>query len=436
MSTTLWKAGGALHPAFEKLNRCLESDWFLLPHELTLQRGHARALAAAGILSAAEHAAIGAALERVEREFGAAACPKSPAEDLHTFIELKLTEYAGDAGRKIHTGRSRNDQVATLIRLYAAESGQQVAGRLRATSVALCRRAESWADLALPLHTHQQFAAPGSAGHWALRFAVAFERCRRRLEFCIREWWRYCPLGSGAVAGSSIPLDRRIQASDLGFDGPGRNALDATSTRDESVELLAIGTQIGLHAQSFATDVILFCQTPLAWVKYPAEFGTGSSMMPNKLNPDAMELLRGECNAVFAAHTEAVSLLKGLPSGYNRDLQCIKPVLRRGVETLINCLDMLGAFIERLEFDSERIAAALPLGHMDATLRMEQRVLAGAPLRQAHHETAAELAARPPTPAAEVAACIGQYRTLGSASPAETRRVAAELLSELSAGEP
>lgn len=389
---------------------------------------------AAGILSERELAALVAGLARIEREYGAAACPESPAEDLHTFVELKLTEYAGDAGRKIHTARSRNDQVATLIRMYAAARGQQLAARLREITIALCQRAETWADIAMPLQTHQQFAAPGSAGHWALRFAVSFERVRRHLEFCIREWWRCCPLGSGAVAGSSIGLDRRIQATDLGFDGPSRNALDSTSTRDECLELLALGTQIGLHAQAFATDVIVFCQTPLAWVKYPRAFGTGSSMMPNKLNPDALELLRGQCSAVFAAHAELVALLKGLPSGYNRDLQCAKPIVRRGAETLLAALDVLPPFIAALEFDPAALAAALPLGHMDATLRMEQRVLEGTPLRQAHHATAAELATRAAPQAAEVAGLIRRYRTIGSASPAETRRVAAELLAELQAG--
>ena len=162
-----------------------------------------------------------------------------------------------------------------------------------------------------------------------MRYAASFDRVLRHLRFLLAEWSRCCPLGSGAVAGSSIPIDRRIQASELGFKGPSVNALDSTCTRDECLELLALASQAALHLQSFSTDIIIFSQTPLGWTKYPPAFATGSSMMPNKINPDAMELLRGQCNAVISAHHELTFILKGLPTGYSRDLQCAKPVLHR-----------------------------------------------------------------------------------------------------------
>jgi argininosuccinate lyase len=427
----LWKQTHALHPTFAPLNRCLSDDWFLLPHELRLQRAHARALATAGVFSAAELADVERALEALAREQADAPCPESDAEDLHTWIEDRLTALAGAAGKKIHTARSRNDQVATLLKLYVLDVAERCGAELRTLIRVACTQARAWADLAFPLHTHQQFAAPGSTGFWALRYATAFDRVRRQLEAAVHEWRQYCPLGAGAVAGSSIPLNRRIQAHELGFAAPTANALDATSTRDECLELLALATRCGLHLQAFAVDVLLFAQTPLQWVKYPPEFATGSSMMPNKLNPDAMELLRGESNALAAAHGEIVAIMKGLPSGYNRDLQCVKPVLRRAGEKWPQLLALTGAFLERLDFDGERLAAACRLGNIGATLRMEERVLAGLPLREAHHAVATEVGAADDPAAPAIPAPLERYRTVGSANPADVRRVAGELLAAL-----
>ena len=429
---TLWKQESMLHPTFARINRCLPEDWFLLPDELKLQRGHAQALRAADVLTDTELADIQRGLDAVEREFLTAPCPPSEAEDLHTWIEGELTARIGQAGKKIHTARSRNDQVATLLRMYAIRAGQVLCDDLRELVVTACTRATAWADLVFPLQTHTQFAAPGSVGSWALRYATAFDRVRRHLIWCVCEWRKYCPLGSGAVAGSSIPIDRRVQAEALGFDRPSPNALDSTTTRDECVELLALAAQAALHLQSFAADGILFSQTPLGWTVYPASFATGSSMMPNKSNPDALELLRGECSGILAAHGHALTLLKGLPSGYNRDLQCIKPLVRQAAENLSMLCRMACAFLEELEFHPERLAASLSMGGIGATLRMEQKVLEGLPLREAHHAVAAEVKQGGPSALQARTADAARYQTLGSASPAETRRVADEILAGLS----
>jgi argininosuccinate lyase len=429
----LWRQKTELHPTFAPRNRCLPEDWFLLPYELKLQRAHGEALRAAGILSTAEFDALCAALEHLEQQYGGADCPESDTEDLHTWVEAALTTLAGDVGRRIHTARSRNDQVATLLALYAVDAGRQLRAQLGQLIECCCARAAAWADIAMPLHTHQQFAAPGSAGFWILRFVAGFERVRRRLEWCVNEWRQTCPLGSGAVAGSSVPIDRAIQARALGFAAPSPNALDSTSTRDACLELLAVGTQLALHLQSLAADVILFAQTPLGWIRYPPAFATGSSMMPNKANPDAMELLRGECNAVFAAQVEVVAILKGLPSGYNRDLQCIKPALRRGMETLHGLLAMTTAFVEQLAFDEARCAAALQLGHVGATLRMEEHVQAGEPLRSAHHAVAEEVAAGADPADPRIVDPLYRYATAGGSHPDEVRRLAAEFRSRLRA---
>lgn len=399
-----------------------------------MQRAHAAALRAAGVLTERECAAIVEAVSAIGREYADRDAPDSPAEDIHTWIELALVERVGEAGKKIHTGRSRNDQVATLLSMFAIDAGGRLGERFRVLAKGCCSRAKAWSDLVFPLQTHCQFAAPGSVGFWALRYAVAFDEVRRAFERGASAWGRACPLGSGAVAGSSIPIDREIQAKGLEFDGPSLNALYSTSARDECLELLSVAVRAALHLQSLATDVIAFSQTPFSWTRYPKAFGTGSSMMPNKTNPDAMELLRGECNAVLAAHAHAVMLLKGLPSGYNRDLQCIKPVVRDAVGRLDGLCPMTEAFLSALEFDAARLAGSMGMGAIDATLRMEEKVKGGMPLRDAHHALAEEVARARDGDSGDAGASgvdASAYRTIGGASPAETRRVADVLLGEL-----
>ena len=346
-------------------------------------------------------------------------------------MEQSLTELVGEAGQRIHTARSRNDQVATLLVMYVIDAGSRLVADLKQLVARLCRRAKDWSEWAFPLQTHTQFAAPGTVGFWALRYAVMLDRISRHTRFLVGSWRESCPLGSGAVAGSSIPIDRKIQARELGFNGPSMNALASTSCRDEVLEYLAIAAQTALHLQSFAADVILFSQTPLAWTIYPKSFATGSSMMPNKSNPDAMELLRGESSKVAASHGQAVLLLKGLPSGYNRDLQCLKPLMRDAAETLHQMLDMTAAFVEELDFDRANLSDALKLGHIGATLQMEKKVKSGLPLREAHHAVAVELSARSGLAESDGAKAVNEYQTIGSANPAETRRVADEMLSAI-----
>ncbi len=356
----------------------------------------------------------------------------SPAEDIHTWVESELVAKVGDAGKKIHTARSRNDQVATLLVMYAIDAGQKIAHAAQGLSVQLCKKAIDWSQLVFPLQTHCQFAAPGSVGFWALKYATAFERSANRLADSVAAWKKDCPLGSGAVAGSSIRIDRNMQATLLGFDGPGDNALDSTSTRDACLELLADLAHVALHLQSFATDVIAFAQTSRSWVAYPAAFGTGSSMMPNKTNPDAMELLRGECNAIVAAHNHALLIMRGLPSGYNRDLQCVKPVIHSSVEKIDELLEMTTCFAEALAFRPEKLNASLQMGHIDATLRMEEKVQDGMAMRDAHHAVAGDLESV--ESGRDVASLASQYQTTGSASPKETLRIANAMIKRIGPG--
>lgn len=409
------------------MNGCLSQDWFLLPYELRLQRVHASVLTDAGVLSGDELTRIESALHAIGGAFLDQPCPASDLEDIHTWIEAQLTERVGDAGKRIHTARSRNDQVATLQKMFLIDAAGRLSGQVERLIRVACRRGEAWADLVFPLQTHAQFAAPGSVGFWALRYAASMRRVLRKLRWVEVDWKQECPLGAGAVAGSSIPIDRARQATGLGFAGPSANALDATSTRDECLDLLSIGAQAALHLQSLAEDVIGFAQTPFSWVNYPMAFGTGSSMMPNKTNPDAMELMRGNCAQLLAAPNEAILLLSRLPSGYNRDLQCIKPLVHRCAMLLSDMLTLAAEFLEALSFNEARLKQSLAAGNIDATLRMEALIQQGVPMREAHHQVAASLAeAGPFDPSV-----VELYATTGSASPAETRKSAREILASL-----
>ena len=424
---TLWKQQVDLHATFARHNRCLEEDWFLLPYELKLQRAHVKALAGAKILTAKEASKLSGAFDTIAEGRKVDVCPESTAEDIHTWIETEVVALVGDVGKKLHTARSRNDQVATLLKLYLIDAGERSARDIRNLVRILCRRANEWSELVAPMQTHAQFAAPGTMGFWALRYAVAFQRAGQQVQDCTARWRRYSPLGSGAVAGSSIPIEREIQAAEMGFEAPSLNALDSTSTRDECLQFVSCATQSALHFQSFATDVIAFAQTPFSWVKYPRAFGTGSSMMPNKANPDAMELMRGMCCSIHSAHLELILLLKGLPSGYNRDLQCCKPLVHQTADRLSSMCAMTAAFVEELDFDREQLQRSLSLGRIGATLSMEQQVMSGTALRDAHHAVAAS------SDADEFGADVARYRTSGSANPAETRRIAGLLLAGLEA---
>lgn len=412
---------------FASVNGCLSQDWFLLPYELQLQRVHAGVLTEAGVLTGDELKRIESALDAIGRAFLDQPCPASDLEDIHTWIEAQLIERVGDAGKRIHTARSRNDQVATLLKMFLIDAAGRLCGQVQRLIRVACRQADSWADLVFPLQTHAQFAAPGSVGFWALRYAASMRRVLRRLHWAETEWKHECPLGAGAVAGSSIPIDRARQAVGLGFTKPSVNALDATSTRDECLELLSIGAQAALHLQSLAEDVIAFAQTPFSWVNYPMAFGTGSSMMPNKTNPDAMELMRGNCAQLLAAPNEAILLLSRLPSGYNRDLQCVKPLVHRTATLLSDMLTLAAEFLDVLSFNDARLKQSLAAGSIDATLRMEAMIQQGVPMREAHHQVAASLADTAPFDPD----VVNRYATTGSASPAETRESAREILESL-----
>jgi len=413
--STLWKSGSPLHPLFSEIQGCLDDDWFLFEHEVALQRAHGTVLHRAALLDDGQLDGLNAALDDIESTFDRWEVPSSEAEDIHTWIEGEITARCPEAGRRIHTARSRNDQVATLLLLHLRAAGDELADSLDRLRARLVERVDDWADLEMPMQTHLQFAAPGSVGAWPLRYATSLARLSRQLDFLRGEWAHWCPLGAGAVAGSSLPIDRSLQAELLDFDEPWPSSLDATSSRDACLEMLAWCAQISLQLQALAADGQVFAQTPFSFTHYPKALATGSSMMPNKSNPDALELLRGEANAAAAAHVQATLILKGLPSGYQRDLQCVKPLVRDVPALVRDLLELAHAYVDALEFDAERVAAALATGDVGATLRMEARVAAGQALRDAHHSEAD--GKQDDTPDSGATA----YVTHGSASPDAVR---------------
>ena len=403
------------------MHRCLDEDWFLLDYELKLQRVHAFVLEAAGILSARECGAVEDALEALSLEWSGQPPPDSTAEDLHTWVEGELTHRAGSAGEKIHTARSRNDQVATLIKMWLIDVGDSLAVSWRSLAQTTSRVALAWVPHAMPLMTHAQFAAPGSAGAVPLAHALGYERCAASFSRAANRWRATCPLGAGAVAGSSIPIDRDMQAEGLGFLRPAESSIDATGTRDEALECLATIAHGSLKLMGTAADLLTFAQTKYRWITFDPGLTTGSSMMPNKSNPDACELLRGTAARTSSAHGEAMMLSKGLISGYQRDLQCLKPILHDTVERFRAATALAQAIWDGVHLSKDRVSSSLAWGDVGATLRMEARVLDGMPLRMAHRleaeggETEAEHG-------------MDAYVTYGSAHPDEVGRQAKALI--------
>ncbi|HEX5236728.1 MAG TPA: argininosuccinate lyase [Silvibacterium sp.] len=377
-----------LDPFFDQWQRSIRFDWQLLPEEIAASRAHALALEGAGVLTPHETSQIRAALSEVLAEFVTrpeAISGNSEAEDIHHFVELKLVERVGDLGLKLHTGRSRNEQIATDLRLHIRARITDLRTRIAAWATALLEQAKSAGNAPMPSYTHLQRAEPVLIAHWLLAYVQMLLRDASRLEDCARRL-NYCPLGSGAVAGATLALDRSIAARELGFIGPTANSMDATGDRDFVLEFLQALTTLALHASRFAEEITLFATAEFAFVELPEAFSTGSSAMPQKKNPDLTELVRGKVGRIHGA-AEAVTLqLKGLPLAYNKDLQeTQEPVLLAGAEAQ-NMLRVLAAFTAALYFRQDRMRAACESGFLNAMAAATYLVHKGVPFRKAHEK--------------------------------------------------
>jgi argininosuccinate lyase len=383
-------------PASETAQLYSESvsiDWRLYAHDIKGSLAHAAALAAAGILTKEEHQQIEAALTVIEAEIKAGDFRwERSLEDVHMNIEAALTKRIGAAGAKLHTARSRNDQVALDLRLYVKAEGTEVCTRLRALQRALLNLAERHQAVLLPGYTHLQRAQPISLGHYFLAQIEALERDHGRISDCARRA-DVLPLGAGAIAGSTIVLDRESIARDLGFSKLSQNSLDAVGDRDFVAEFLFGLAMIGMHLSRLSEELILWSTTEFGFITFSDAFSTGSSLMPQKKNPDMVELTRGKTGRLYGNLIALLTTLKGLPSSYQRDLQEDKGPLFDSVTTVRDALQIFAAMLPELTINTGRMESAADDPNLLATDLAEYLVKKGMPFREAH-EAVGKMVAR------------------------------------------
>jgi argininosuccinate lyase len=374
---------------FEEWQRSIVFDWRLLPQEVAASKAHASALAAAGLLSAPELAQLRAALDAVAAEHASEAGQAlvrnhSSAEDIHHFVELSLVECIGSLGLKLHTGRSRNEQIATDLRLYVRKQIGLVVEALAAWANALVEQAHAAGDSVMPSYTHLQRAEPVLVAHWLLAYVEMILRDAARLNDCAARL-NECPLGSGAVAGATLSLDRAIAARELGFTAPTANSIDATGDRDFILEYLHALTFVGLHLSRFAEEITLFATAEFNFVTLPEAFSTGSSAMPQKKNPDLAELVRAKVGRIHGAAQAVTLQLKGLPLAYNKDMQeTQEPAF--SVSFVPQMLSLVARFTAALQFNRERMNQAAQSGYLNAMAAATYLVHKGVPFRTAHEK--------------------------------------------------
>ena len=385
----LWGArfSGKLDPAFDAFNRSLPFDRALWREDIEGSRAWARAQLQAGSLNKREAARIIAALRRIEKKLAARPqlLDESSAEDIHGYIEGQLVHEIGDLGKKLHAGRSRNDQVATDLRLWCKKRVQQLDGCLAELMFALAELAERQASTAMPGYTHLQRAQIITVGHHALAYVEMLARDRERLAQASKRL-DCSPLGSGALAGSFLPVDRKALARDLGFAGITRNSLDAVSDRDFVAELLFVASLSCAHLSRFCEDWIFFASQEAGFLELGDDVSTGSSLMPQKKNPDSLELVRGKGARVLGRLTGFLACLRSLPLAYDKDLQEDKEALFETLETWEACLVVSRLAVASAQFDEDRCRAASEHGYLDATELADIFVRQGMPFREAHEQ--------------------------------------------------
>src|SRR5258707_3683911 len=375
----------ARDPDFEKWPRAFPYNQRLLQLEPAASRAHANALEHAGVLSSEERAQIVKALEEIGRR--AESSPEflddPEAEDVHHFVEKQLATLVGATGYKLHTGRSRNEQIATDLRLFVRESIDTLHNLIADWIEAILSRAEGAGSSAVPAYTHLQPAEPFLVAHWLLAYVEMFLRDASRLADC-RKRANLCPLGSGAVAGATLTLNRQAMAAELGFDGPTANSIDATSDRDFALEFVDALSLLALHLSRWAEEMILFSKPAYGFVELPEPYSTGSSAMPQKKNPDLLELVRGKAARVMGCATTLQTLVKGLPLAYDKDLQETQEPLFDASDTVTGMLPLVTGFMNTVEFDEAKMNQAASSGFMNAWAAAAYLVEHGVPSRLAH----------------------------------------------------
>jgi argininosuccinate lyase len=368
----------------ESFTESIRYDQRLYRHDIRASQAHAQMLAEVGLLTTEEAKQIVAALDDIAGQIERGEFTFSiQLEDIHTHIERALIERLGDVGRKLHTGRSRNDQVVTDVKLWVRNAIDELDGRLHQLQGALLTSAERDRELILPGYTHLQRAQPVLAAHYFLAYIEKYQRDRERLADCRRRV-NVLPLGAAALAGTSLPIDRESVRRQLGFDSIAANSLDVSSDRDFVLEFVFDLAVIALHLSGWAEEWVLWSSTEFGFLELPDAFCTGSSIMPHKKNPDVLELIRGKAARVAGALQQLLMLVKGLPLAYNRDLQEDKVALFDAFDTVSASLEVAAALVRDTRFRRENISARLEEGFLDATTLMEFLIGQGVPMRSAH----------------------------------------------------
>ena len=386
-SQNLW--GGRFSEAadrgFADFNQSFSFDRRLFEADVRASIAHCGGLLNARVLTAEEADRIKSALKRIAElaKSNANYFDELPSEDVHSFVEARLVEMVGDVGRKLHTGRSRNDQVATDLRLWLRDEIDRLQASLRDTQHALLDFAEANQEVVLPGYTHLQRAQPILLAHWCLAYFEMLARDRERLAD-VRTRVNLMPLGSAALAGTSYEIDREAVARALGFDSVSRNSVDAVSDRDFVIEFASAASLVMMHLSRLAEDIILYSTTEFGFFELGDAIATGSSLMPQKKNPDSMELVRGKAGRVFGHLTSLLTTMKGLPLAYNKDMQEDKEALFDTVDTTNACLAVTATVLRNIRVNQDRARESATQGYLNATELADYLVRKGVPFREAH----------------------------------------------------
>ncbi len=448
MTQKTWggRFSGGTDRRVEQFTESINIDRRLYRHDILASQAHARMLAEVGLLTSVEAEQIVAALDEIEAEIEAGKMVYSISlEDIHTHIERALIAKLGDVGRKLHTGRSRNDQVVTDVKLWVRDAIDELDELLADLQQAFLDSALRERDVILPGYTHLQRAQPVLAAHYFLAYVEKFQRDRERLADC-RKRVNVLPLGAAALAGSSLPIDRESVREKLGFDSVARNSLDVSSDRDFLAEFVFALSLTAVHLSGWAEEWVIWSTTEFNFLVLPDGFCTGSSIMPHKKNPDVLELTRGKTGRVIGCLQQLLVLLKGLPLAYNRDLQEDKAAVFDAFDTVAGCVSVAAPMVRETRLRRDAIAARIEDGFLDATTFMEFLIARGVPMRLAHEavgklvrrceEERCRLVDLPPSAFDEaspgagaevkrslgVANAVAAFRSYGSTAPAEVDR--------------
>ncbi len=376
---------GGTEPLMERFSSSIQVDWRLFPNDIEGSIAYAEMLAKIGILDEDESARIAAALSEIGAEIEEGALPfRDDLEDIHMHIEHRLIEKIGDLGKKLHTGRSRNEQVSLDTRMYVKEALDRMDRHLLGLLGAILVKADKEKTAIMPGYTHTRRAQVVPFAHYLLSYYYMLKRDRERVRHA-RVRADVMPLGSGALAGSTLPIDREFLRERLGFSRISENSMDAVSERDFVLDTLHAIAMIMVHLSKLSEDLILFSTEEYSFVALPDGLCTGSSLMPHKKNPDALELVRGKASLAIGALFTLFSLTKGLPSTYNRDLQEDKEPLFRSVDSVEDSLSIMALAVEGLILDRERMERAVMTSNMSAVEMTEYLAAKGIPFREAHH---------------------------------------------------